>query len=143
MLERARRETQRAAEALEARQSAGPTPPETLLRSQNDQEETLRTLGEELASLRGTMGAFSPLLAQLRHQLRTAEADQARQDGLLRDTVQQTQALEKEIAQREAKVETLEAARRALSVQLEQSTGQKLALERARVENDRGGPGPE
>ena len=124
-------------EALEARQSAGPTPPETLLRSQNDQEETLRTLGEELASLRGTMGAFSPLLAQLRHQLRTAEADQARQDGLLRDTVQQTQALEKEIAQREAKVETLEAARRALSVQLEQSTGQKLALERARVENDR------
>ena len=84
-----------------------------------------RTLGEELASLRGTMGAFSPLLAQLRHQLRTAEADQARQDGLLRDTVQQTQALEKEIAQREAKVETLEAARRALSVQLEQSTGQK------------------
>ena len=121
----------------EALQSAGPTPPETLLRSQNDQEETLRTLGEELASLRGTMGAFSPLLAQLRHQLRTAEADQARQDGLLRDTVQQTQALEKEIAQREAKVETLEAARRALSVQLEQSTGQKLALERARVENDR------
>ncbi|MFR1232528.1 MAG: AAA family ATPase [Evtepia gabavorous] len=107
VLERARRETQRAAEALEARQSAGPTPPETLLRSQNDQEETLRTLGEELASLRGTMGAFSPLLAQLRHQLRTAEADQARQDGLLRDTVQQTQALEKEIAQREAKVETL------------------------------------
>ena len=76
-------------------------------------------------------------LAQLRHQLRTAEADQARQDGLLRDTVQQTQALEKEIAQREDKVETLEAARRALSVQLEQSTGQKLALERARVENDR------
>ena len=137
VLERARRETQRAAEVLEARQSAGPTPPETLLRSQNDQEETLRTLGEELASLRGTMGAFSPLLAQLRHQLRTAEADQARQDGLLRDTVQQTQALEKEIAQREAKVETLEAARRALSVQLEQSTGQKLALERARVENDR------
>ena len=105
--------------------------------SQNDQEETLRTLGEELASLRGTMGAFSPLLAQLRHQLRTAEADQARQDGLLRDTVQQTQALEKEIAQREDKVEPLEAARRALSVQLEQSTGQKLALERARVENDR------
>jgi len=137
VLERARRETQRAAEVLEARQSAGPTPPETLLRSQNDQEETLRTLGEELASLRGTMGAFSPLLAQLRHQLRTAEADQARQDGLLRDTVQQTQALEKEIAQREDKVETLEAARRALSVQLEQSTGQKLALERARVENDR------
>ena len=109
VLERARRETQRAAEVLEARQSAGPTPPETLLRSQNDQEETLRTLGEELASLRGTMGAFSPLLAQLRHQLRTAEADQARQDGLLRDTVQQTQALEKEIAQREDKVETLEA----------------------------------
>lgn len=137
VLERARRETQRAAEVLEARQSAGPTPPETLLRSQNDQEETLRTLGEELASLRGTMGAFSPLLAQLRHQLQTAEADQARQDGLLRDTVQQTQALEKEIAQREDKVETLEAARRALSVQLEQSTGQKLALERARVENDR------
>ena len=67
VLERARRETQRAAEVLEARQSAGPTPPETLLRSQNDQEETLRTLGEELASLRGTMGAFSPLLAQLRH----------------------------------------------------------------------------
>lgn len=94
--------------------------------------------GRGTASLRGTWGHSLRCLPAA-HQLRTAEADQARQDGLLRDTVQQTQALEKEIAQREAKVETLEAARRALSVQLEQSTGQKLALERARVENGPGG----
>lgn len=133
----AKEAAQQAAQRFEARQLAGPPTLEETGATQPGQGETLRALREELAGLQGTIGAFAPLFAQLKGQLATAQADQARQAALLQTYDRQTRDLEDEITQLESRVAALEETRKTLSAQLDQSTRQKLALEKARSDTDR------
>ncbi len=114
----------------------GPTPPETLLRSQNDQEETLRTLGERNWHLYGAPGGHSlrclPSCGTSCGPLRQTRPARTGCSGTHGPA--NPGAGKREIAQREAKVETLGGCPAGTVCPAEQSTGQKLALERARGE---------